>query len=234
VISATVYQPGIAIVKNHPAIVEPDTLSYMGIACITNEGSPLDADLTAGTITIYRIRAGASTTIVSGAACALLTGNIYYAYTFPAASWQAGDMYRAQMSGQEVTVNGIVYPLAIISMEGRISREAVIEEDTDAIKVITDALTAAAAAKLALSAGTIVAGTVSHDNTAATTTVFYADDITEAIADHYNGRIVIFTSGALQYQATDITDYELESGEGKFTVTALTDPPADNVTFIIV
>jgi hypothetical protein len=130
VISATVYQPGIAIVKNHPAIVEPDTLSYMGIACITNEGSPLDGDLTAGTITIYRIRAGASTTIVSGAACALLTGNIYYAYTFPAASWQAGDMYRAQMSGQEVTVNGIVYPLAIISMEGRISREAVIEEDT--------------------------------------------------------------------------------------------------------
>ncbi len=102
------------------------------------------------------------------------------------------------------------------------------------IKAVTDALTAAAAGKLATSAGTIVTGTVSHDNTVATTTVFYCNDITEATADHYNGRIVIFTSGALQYQATDITDYELDTGEGKFTVTALTEAPADNVTFIII
>jgi len=102
------------------------------------------------------------------------------------------------------------------------------------IKAVTDALTTAAATKIALSAGTIVVGTVSHDNTAATTTVFYCDDITEATADHYNGRIVIFTSGALQYQASDITDYELDTGEGKFTVTATTEAAADNDTFIIV
>ena len=102
------------------------------------------------------------------------------------------------------------------------------------IKAVTDALTSAAATKLATSAGTIVTGTVSHDNTASSTTIFYCDDITEATADHFNGRIVIFTSGALQYQATDITAYALETGEGKFTVTALTEAPADNVTFIIV
>jgi len=102
------------------------------------------------------------------------------------------------------------------------------------IKAVTDALTTAAATKIALSAGTIVVGTVSHDNTAATTTVFYCDDITEATADHYNGRIVIFTSGALQYQASDITDYELDTGEGKFTVTALTEAAPDDTTFIIV
>ena len=35
-------------------------------------------------------------------------------------------------------------------------------------------------------------------------------------------------------QATDITDYELDTGESHFTVTALTEPPADNVTFVIV
>ena len=109
-----------------------------------------------------------------------------------------------------------------------------VEADIAAIKAVTDALTTAAAAKLALSAGTMVTGTVSHDNTAASTTVFYCDDITEATADHYKGRIVIFTSGALQYQATDITAYALDTGEGKFTVTALTEAPADNVTFIIV
>ena len=102
------------------------------------------------------------------------------------------------------------------------------------IKAVTDALTTAAATKIALSAGTMVTGIVSHDNTAASTTVFYSSDIVEATADHYKGRIVIFTSGDLQYQATDITAYALDTGEGKFTVTALTEAPADNVTFIIV
>ena len=103
--------------------------------------------------------------------------------------------------------------------------------DSDAVAISGST---AAADNLQASAEVIVTGTVSHNNTAATTTVFYSDDITEATADHYNGRIVIFTSGALQYQATDITDYELDSGEGKFTVTALTEAPADNVTFVIV
>ena len=104
----------------------------------------------------------------------------------------------------------------------------------DAIKAVSDSLTAAAATKLALSAGTMVTGTVSHDNTAASTTVFYSDDFTEATADHYNGRIVLFTSGVLIGQATSISDYALVSSEGKFTVVALTEAPADNVTFIIV
>jgi len=101
--------------------------------------------------------------------------------------------------------------------------------DVIAISTSTDA-----ADKLEASAETIVLGTVSHDATIATTTIFYSDDITEATADHYNGRIVIFTSGDLTGQATDITDYELVAGEGKFTVTALTELPADNVTFVIV
>jgi len=94
----------------------------------------------------------------------------------------------------------------------------------DAIKVVTD--------NLADSATTIVSGTVAA--TAASTTIFFSDDVTEATADHYNGRIVIFTSGALQNQATDITDYELSGGEGKFTVTALTETPANDDTFVIV
>ena len=68
----------------------------------------------------------------------------------------------------------------------------------------------------------------------ATTTAFEADDITEATADHYIGRIIIFTSGALQYQATDITDYELSGSNGKFTVSALTEAAGNNDTFIII
>lgn len=67
-----------------------------------------------------------------------------------------------------------------------------------------------------------------------TTTEFQADDITEATADHYNGRLVIFTSGALDGQATTITDYVAVGGIGQFTVTTMTEAPANDDTFIIV
>lgn len=96
----------------------------------------------------------------------------------------------------------------------------------DAIKVVTDNQAAAST--------TLITGTVSWDNTNATTTVLYSDDITEATADHFNGRIILFTSGALLGQATDITDYALDTGEGKFTYTATTEAPADDTTFVIV
>lgn len=104
----------------------------------------------------------------------------------------------------------------------------------DAIKVVTDALTSAGATKLALSMSTLVTGTVSNAVLTPTTTAFAADDITEATADHFIGRTIIFTSGALQDQATDITDYSLVSSEGNFTVTALTEAPANDDTFIII
>lgn len=105
--------------------------------------------------------------------------------------------------------------------------------DLAAIKVIIDALTAAGAAKLALGATTMITGIVSWDNTNATTTVIYSSDIIEATADHFNGRLFVPTSGALLGQYTDITDYSLDTEEGKFTVTAMTEPPADNTTFVI-
>ena len=104
-----------------------------------------------------------------------------------------------------------------------------IKADALAISTSTDA-----ADKLEANAEVIVIGRVSHDNTAASTVVFYSDTAASAVADHYNGRIVIFTSGDLTQQATDITDYEQVAGEGKFTVTALTSAPVDNVTFVIV
>ena len=114
--------------------------------------------------------------------------------------------------------------------------EATVDSDKGGISYgfKTNAMTAAQAAKLALSSDTIVSGTVSHDNTASSSTVFYSDDVTNAVADHYKGRIVIFTSGTLQNQMTDVTAYALVSGEGKFTVTALTSAPDDDVIFILV
>lgn len=97
-------------------------------------------------------------------------------------------------------------------------------------------LRSASWAKLLASAGQIITGTVDTvtNGDTPTTTEFEADDITEATGDHYKGRIVIFTSGALAGQATDITGYSNVGGIGQFTVTALTEAPANNDTFIIV
>ena len=93
-----------------------------------------------------------------------------------------------------------------------------------------------AADKLEASAGTIVVctvDTVTNTHTP-TTTVFQADDVTEATADHFIGRLVIFTSGVLINQASDITDYSAVGGIGEFTVTAMTEAPSNNDTFVIV
>jgi len=94
-------------------------------------------------------------------------------------------------------------------------------------------LASASVTKLDASALGIILGTV-DDTVSPTTTQFESDDITEATADHYNGRVVIFTSGALLGQATTIEDYSLVSGRGRFVVTALTEAPANDVTFVII
>ncbi len=104
---------------------------------------------------------------------------------------------------------------------------------TDAIKVVTDAFTAAAAAKLALSGGTIVTGTAA---TGTLSTTEMTTDLTISVNDQYNGRILIFlsdtTTAALQGQATDITD--TVTTNGKLTFTALTTAPVNGDSFVIV
>jgi len=65
----------------------------------------------------------------------------------------------------------------------------------------------------------------------ASTTVI-TTDLTEATNDHYNGRTVVFTSGAVAQQATEITDYNGSTKE--ITCAALTEAPANGVTAVIV
>lgn len=119
------------------------------------------------------------------------------------------------------------------TLDGRIpsalSAGGYMKADVLAINAVT-----AAAARLALSAGQIIPGTVDSTAFAPTTTIFDADDITTAAADHYIGRVVLFTSGTLVGQAATITDYALTAGRGRFTVDALTSAPANDVTFVII
>ena len=93
----------------------------------------------------------------------------------------------------------------------------------------------AAADALAASARGIILGTVDGVTVTPTTTVFESDDITEATADHFKGRIVIFydSADALYGQAARITAYALNGSNGSFTVTTLTEAPSDNDLFVI-
>lgn len=59
-------------------------------------------------------------------------------------------------------------------------------------------------------------------------------DITEATADHFNGRTIVWTGGALKNQAARITDYVISGGDGLFTFVATTEAPAANDPFIVV
>ncbi len=77
-------------------------------------------------------------------------------------------------------------------------------------------------------------GTVDHSAFTATTTIFESDDITTATADHWNPRIILFTSGNLDGFVADIADYSLTGANGRFTVSpAMPSAPADNITFVI-
>ena len=106
---------------------------------------------------------------------------------------------------------------------------------TDGVQ-LASGQTVAWASALEASAGEIVEALVDTATNTHTPTVteFQSDTITEATADHYNGRIVYFTSGVLSGQATDITDYAAVGGIGQFTVTAMTEAPSNNDDFIIV
>ena len=89
---------------------------------------------------------------------------------------------------------------------------------------------AAAANNLEASALTILSTYTAVTGTLSTTQM--TTDLTEVTDDHYNGRIIIWTSGVLQNQATNITDYD---GASKMlTFTATTEAPSNLDTFVIV
>lgn len=86
-----------------------------------------------------------------------------------------------------------------------------------------------AADNLALSAGVIITGTA---QTGTLSTTQMTTNLSESTNDHYIGRIIIWTSGALLGQATDITDYV--GVNGLLTFTAVTEAPSNGNTFIII
>jgi hypothetical protein len=77
--------------------------------------------------------------------------------------------------------------------------------------------------------GAIVSGLA---QTGTLTTTSCTSDLSEATNDHYNGRTIIFITGNLLGQASDVTDYVGKNGQ--LTYTQLTEAPANNDRFILV
>jgi len=88
-----------------------------------------------------------------------------------------------------------------------------------------------AAGRLRLSTLTMVPGTATAHQLS---TSQMSNNLAETTDDHYNGRIILWTSGNLKNQATDITDYTgFDGTSALLTFTAVTEAPANNNTFII-
>lgn len=79
--------------------------------------------------------------------------------------------------------------------------------------------------------------TVNDAITAPSSTVFEADRglgrSEEATASHFNGRNILWLTGANQGEMSDITAYALQNTRGLFTVTALTAAPATGDKFMV-
>ena len=115
----------------------------------------------------------------------------------------------------QVEVNDLSGGAVTINRNAQLDRPQItaLQSDVTSIKTVTDSAETGAA----------VTGTLS--------TTQMSTDLTEVTDDHYIGRLLTFTSGALNKQQTDITDY---TGTTKvLTFTALTEAPSDGDTFII-
>ena len=103
------------------------------------------------------------------------------------------------------------------------------DEATNGVDVTKISGSATAADNLEASALTIITG---QAQTGTLSTTQMTTNLSEATDDHYNGRIIIWTSGVLTGQATDITDYD---GTSKLlTFTAVTEAPSNGDGFIII
>jgi hypothetical protein len=103
--------------------------------------------------------------------------------------------------------------------------------DADVLRINGNATSAANHQK---ATALFVPFTVTNAGISPTTTQFEASDVTTATADFYVGRRIIGLTGNRTYEAAQITAYSLQSGRGRFTVTAMTGAFANGDTGLIV
>jgi hypothetical protein len=153
-----------------------------------------------------------------------LTGNYRGTFTASAANgFEAGKWYN------------VIASAAVNSIAGKhrtlVFRVAPVESVAGVPKADLSALDGgtAAATNLRRSAESIYYGTITG---AATTTTLIDSGLTQADVDHWKGRIVIFLTGALAKQASDITAFDPTLD--KLTFSVLSSAPSGGDTYVIV
>jgi len=134
------------------------------------------------------------------------------------AFYVTGSDYAVVLSAATIDSQTVNAVLAHFSIENRFTNVSQISGSATAADNLE-------LSTLAMITGAAVTGTLT--NTTMTT------DLTEVTDDHYNGRIILFTSGNLIGQVGVITDYTGSSKLITFTPATATDIPANGDDFII-
>ena len=203
----------------------------------SSDGATAEAALTIAATDVYVSKAGAALAAKNDATALTGTGDALGYYPCPLNTTDTGTLgglrVHCHVSGAlPVWQDFLVVPANV--WNSLVAGSDYLQADTYQIAGVTAAATNQAAVAQICLPGTVFddAGTYAATNSGAL--VFFSDDITEATADHYNGRVVIFTSGVLLGQALAITDYEKVASYGKLTCSVATEVPANNDTFYIV
>lgn len=120
------------------------------------------------------------------------------------------------------------------------AKEITIQIVDSATKAIEDqvlTLTTRLGGQLAATQGIIV-GQVNNTSITASTTVLEGDRLApntteETTADHFIGRLILFTSGPPLGELSAITDYALQNSREKYTYDTLVSTPGNGDTYVI-
>lgn len=117
-----------------PKNVEVDNDVDLGIILYEPSGGIIAAgEITPGTYTVNRIRGAVDTPIVAATPSSTAAGRVYMTYSFPAASWQVGDIFYITFSGIVVTIGGVATDYPDLFIWGRVVREPDISSKIDTL-----------------------------------------------------------------------------------------------------
>lgn len=201
---------------------------------------PSTAEITPGTIDIARKAIGGTawSTVVNGAACSEIDGLIYYDEVFDAGSGYAeGDSIRITFKNQKVTVGG--NDQEIIGGTGRFWYTSIRQTSTgSSAATIADAVWDearsghVAAGSFGEAFGAVVTQSGKVVDVSANAHEFDTDLISQT-EGHYDGQLLVMTSGSAKGQVVPILHYEGFTGKLRFAWPLRTAPGNDS-EFVIV
>ena len=167
-----------------------------------------------------------------------------YVLTWTSLSLSEGDSIVALIDGSVAGTAFSTYgiPVKVLAPQRGTDNASTFNASSDTVDIGKINGNATSASNLQKSTSQIIQGTVSSspiptNNLGTEESTFGSSSFSSSIPDDaYIGRLIVFTSGTLSGQTTNIKDYAYDSGNsvGFFTTKNLTSVPQANDTFIIV